>query len=347
MSEPTPSFLFINVARIGDTLFVTPAMQAVVTAYPGCQITALAHPKRAEVLQHLPLVAQVGSITKKTAPWRGRFGGRRYDYALVYGHDEPLVAYALRVADRVVAFRQKDEGLNRRMYRCVEEPPPQTKHAVPFRLSLAEAIGVPPAGARLIYQVTPEEDARARSRLAADVPPGASPVVGMHVATFPKKTFRRWPIEHFAQLADRILSDWPHAHFLIYGGEEEPERTQWLKQRLEKRATLYAGVLTLRETGALMRLTDLYVGLDTGPTYVMSAFDIPLIALYHCRIPSRYVAPLDHPCCYVLDHPRLDQADCTEETPMSEISVETVYAAVQKALTEHPPTGHKRAAKAR
>jgi heptosyltransferase-3 len=337
MSESDPSFLFINVARIGDTLFATPAMRAVAAARPGCHITALAHPKRAEVLEGLPFVEHVGGITKKTAPWRGRFGGRRYDYALVYGFDAALVAYALRVADRVVAFRQKDDVLNRRLYRCVEVPPPQSKHAVPFRLSLTDAIAIPPAGRRLAYQVTPGEDASARARLAADVPRGASPLVGLHVATFPKKTFRRWPIEHFALLAERIIGQWPGAHFLIYGGNEEPERTRWLKERLAARATHYAGRLSLRETGALMSLTDLYVGLDTGPTYVMSAFDIPLVVLYHCRIPSRYVAPLDHPCCYVLDHPRLDRDDCTEETSMSEIAVETVYAAVQKALAEHPP----------
>src|SRR5258706_318255 len=47
-------------------------MRAIATAHPGCRITALAHPKRAEVLRGLPFVARVGGITKNTAPWRGR-----------------------------------------------------------------------------------------------------------------------------------------------------------------------------------------------------------------------------------------------------------------------------------
>ena len=37
----------------------------------------------------------------------GRWPGRRYDLALVYGHDAALVEYALRVAGRVVAFVAK------------------------------------------------------------------------------------------------------------------------------------------------------------------------------------------------------------------------------------------------
>ncbi len=336
MSAGSPSFLFINVARIGDTLLATPAMRAIATAHPGCRITALAHPKRAEVLRGLPFVARVGRITKNTAPWRGRLGGRRHDYALVYGFDEALVAYALRVAKSVVAFRQRDEALNRRLHRCVDDAPAGAEHAVLHRLRLVAALGVPAAGRRLAYRVTPDEASAARARLAAEAPAHASPLVGMNVATFPTKLFRRWPIEQFGELSARIAAEWPHAHVLIFGGGEEQEGARRLKEQLGDRATLFAGRLTLRESAALMSLTDLYLGLDTGLTHIMSAFDIPLVALYHCRIPSRQIAPLDHPCLYALDHPRLG-GDCTESTPMSEISVDTVLARVRRALAEHPP----------
>ena len=89
MSAGSPSFLFINVARIGDTLLATPAMRAITSAYPGCHIAALAHPKRAEVLHGLPFIAGVGGITKNTAPWRGLLGGRRYDYARHHHFPQP------------------------------------------------------------------------------------------------------------------------------------------------------------------------------------------------------------------------------------------------------------------
>ena len=336
MSAGSPSFLFVNVARIGDTLLATPAMRAIATAHPGCRITALAHPKRAEVLRGLPFVARVGRITKNSAPWRGLLGGRRYDYALVYGFDEALVAYALRVAGSVVAFRQRNEALNRRLYRCVDEAPAGTENAVARCLRLTTALGIPAAGRRLAYRVTPHEAAAARARLAAEVPAEASPLIGMNVATFPTKVFRRWPVEQFGELAEGIIAERPCAHVLIFGGREEVEDARRLKHQLRDRAALYAGRLALRESAAMMSLTDLYVGLDTGPTHLMSAFDIPLVALYHCRIPSRQIAPLDHPCLYALDHPR-QGGDCAESTPMSEITVDAVLAQVRRALAEHPP----------
>jgi len=336
MPAGNPSFLFINVARIGDTLLATPAMRAITSAHPGCHITALAHPKRAEVLHGLAFLTHIGGITKNTAPWRGRLGGRRYDYAVVYGFDEALVAYALRVADRVVAFRQGHDALNRRLYRCVDEPPAGTENAVARCLRLTTALGIPAAGRRLAYRVTPHEATAARARLAAEVPAEASPLIGMNVATFPTKVFRRWPVEQFGELAEGIIAERPRAHVLIFGGREEVEDARRLKHQLRDRAALYAGRLSLRESAAMMSLTDLYVGLDTGPTHLMSAFDVPLVALYHCRIPSRQIAPLDHPCLYALDHPRLG-GDCTESTPMSEITVDAVLAQVRRALTEHPP----------
>jgi heptosyltransferase III len=335
VSEVAPSFLVINVSRIGDTLLATPALRAIAAAHPQARITVLCHPKRAEIVRHLPFIERIGAITKRSAPLRGRLPGRRFDYALVYGFDQPLVAYALRVARRVVAFRQQDESLNRQLYRTVEVPAFQAGHTVAQLQQLPAALGIKPDGGRMVYQVTSAERTWAERRLNADVPAANGPLIGLQVASFPKKAYRDWPVEQFADLAESISRDWPRSHFLIYGGSGERDRTNWLRQRLGARATLYAGVLSLRETAALMSCTDLYVGVDTGPTHIMSAFDIPLVGLYHCYSPSRLIGALDHPKFYPVDHPRAN--GCTTETPMAEISVETVLAAVRRALAEHPP----------
>ena len=175
------------------------------------------------------------------------------------------MSYALRVADRVVAFRQRTDALNRRVYLCVGVPPFQSEHAVLQYLRLPTALGIPPAGMRLAYQIMPHEATAARARIAAEIPRARSPLIGLQVASFPTKAYRDWPIGNFAELAERIVATWPQSHLLIYGGSEERSRALWLKEQLGDRATLYAGALTLRETAALMSCTDLYVGVDTGP----------------------------------------------------------------------------------
>lgn len=336
MIEPPSSVLFIAVSRIGDTLFATPAMRAVAMAWPDAAITLLGHPKRAEVLENLPWAKRVGTISKRWASWRGRLDGKRYDLAFVFGFDEPLVAYAQRVATRVVAFEQACPRLNRGLFAAVAKPPFQSEHAVRQLLRLPAAVGIAPAGLRIAYRTMPAEIAEARQRLAKTGLADAQPLVGLQVASFPTKGYRDWPIEHFAALCDRIVKRWPRAGFLIYGGGEEHSRTEWLKAQLGQRAALFAGRLSLRQTAALMALTDLYIGVDTGPTHIMSSLDIPMVGLFHCISPSTLTGPLEHPCAYLLDHPA-GRERCSETAAMADIPVDAVLAQVERALAEHPP----------
>jgi heptosyltransferase-3 len=330
LPEPA-SILVINVSRIGDTLLMTPAVRALARAWPQARITFFGHPKRAEILQNLPFVTKVGTITKQRAPWLGRLPGRRWDLALVFGFDRPLVAYALRVARQVVAFRQGDGALDAHLFRCVEPAAFQSMHSALMPLLLTRALGVADAGGCLSYAVSSDEERWARATLAQALPQRAAPLIGLQVASFPTKAYRDWPLEHFAALCERILGRWTDAHFLIFGGALEHDRTEALAKRFPGHATLYAGKLSLRQSAALMNTLDLYIGVDTGPTHIMGALRRPMIALYHCYSPSRLLAPLEHPCCYAIDHPRAAQG-CSPETPMAEIAIDTVWARVVEAL---------------
>jgi len=329
-AEEVRSVLIVNVSRIGDTLLATPAMRAIARAFPGAAITCLAHPKRAEILENLPFITHLGRIEKRAALLRGRLRRKRFDLGFVYGFDEALVAYALRAATRVVAFRQRSETLNQRLAAAVPAPPPQSMHAVHLALRLCDALQIPHAGFRLAYAVSANEHAWAADRLRALGLARHTPLIGLQVASFPTKRYRDWPVESFAALARRILAARPDAHFLIFGGPEERQRTAWLAAALGAAATRFAGALSLRQTAAVMSLTHLYVGVDTGPTHIMGCFDIPLVALYHCNSPSRIYGALEHPNFYALDHPGRDP--CPENPPMSEISVDRVLATVDRAL---------------
>jgi len=87
-----------------------------------------------------------------------------------------------------------------------------------------------------------------------------------------------------------------------------------------------------------MSRLDLYVGVDTGPTHIMGALHRPMVELYHCHSPSRLLAPLEHPCSYPVDHPRAAEG-CGPETPMAEITVDSVWTRVVEAMTAYPPAG--------
>ncbi|MDE2088521.1 MAG: hypothetical protein KGJ12_00725, partial [Gammaproteobacteria bacterium] len=208
--EPDARILVINVARIGDTLLTTPVVRAVKQACPHGRLGCLLHPRTAVLFQDLPWVDHLGTITPKTAMWRGWFSARRWDYAIVYGRDAPLIRYATRVAARVVAFRQSDERINRLLWKAVS-PPGEALHAVHERLLLTGALAIKAAGFHLEYRVSPAERDWARDWVQARLPAAARPLIGLQIASFPTKAYRDWPVEYFVQLGRRIVDAYPQA----------------------------------------------------------------------------------------------------------------------------------------
>lgn len=322
--------LAIHVTRIGDTLMTTPALAAIAAAWPQAELTFLGHPKRAEVIENLPGVARVGSITKRSAPFRGWLSPKRWDLAFVFGNDAALVRYALRVARRVVAFRQNDAALDARLAVACEADTDPGSHWVDKLLRLPRALGLPVAARALGYRVTAAEADWAAGLLAAEAP--GRPLIGLVVESFPTKPYRDWPPAHFAELVRRLHDAHPQARFVLLGGELAADKVAPLRQAAGDALTVLAGRLSLRQTAAVMAAADLYVGVDTGPTHLAGALRLPMVALYHCLHPSRCYAPPEHPGLIAIDHPALDTAACGRQAAMGDIEVERVAAAALKLL---------------
>ena len=327
--------LAIHVTRIGDTIMTTPSLRAIAEAWPSAHLTFLGHPKRAEVIEHLPFVSEVGTITKHSARLRGLLGSKKWDLGFVYGFDEALVRFALRTCKQVVAFRQKNAHLNKRLFKVAEPAPHNAEHGVDQLLRLPAVLDIRAASRALTFQTTPDEKAAARRRLtAAGVSEQAAPLVGLVIESFPTKPYRDWDVAHFGELARRIMDTHPKAHFVLLGGHIKAEKVTYLESVLTKRLTVLAGRLSLRQTGAMMANLALYVGVDTGPTHLAGALQVPMVALYHCKHPARFLAPPEHPRLTALEHPDLDTDRCSEHSSLSNITVDRVWQAVQQRLAE-------------
>lgn len=328
------SILVIYVSRIGDTMLITPAVRALARHWPGARIDFIGSHTSADVFRHLPFVSDVSSKKKKWIRFQGWLQPKAYDLAFVYGYegDGPFVEYALRIAHHVVAFKQVKDLLNAKLLAAVEKPPFQTCHSVDHFLSLIKPLNIPVAGKYLSYVIATDEQEWGRTEMAPLRAGGAGPLIGLQLASFPTKGFRDWPVSNFVELCRRIRDAHPSAHFLIFGGSLEKDRTEALHAALPDCSSHYAGRLSLRQTAALMGELDLYVGVDTGPTHIMGALHRPMVAMYHGSSPSRYLAPLEHSKLWVVDDPRADRGGPPDDYRMSDISVDVVFGKVQEAL---------------
>jgi heptosyltransferase III len=328
MIAPDARVLVIAVTRIGDTLLITPALRALKRAAPQGTLTCLAHPKRLEVLEHLPFLDELAPTTKYRAWWRGRIGGKRYDYALVYGHDDALIRFADRVAERVIAFEQRVPALNACLFRVV---PPSTAHvhAVTERLLLVDALGVAADDLRLAYRVSDGEREWAQARVRKFAPEPAVRI-GLQLMSFPTKAYRDWPLDNYLALADQLQRALPQVHFALFGDQRGHAPAEKFRARFPDRTTNLAGALSLRESAAIMAQLHLYIGIDTGPSHLAGAVGIPMVVMYHWRHPGKFLAPLEHPApLHIIEHPGPDTME-----GMGAIGVEQVWQEVQKILPQ-------------
>jgi heptosyltransferase III len=329
MIRPDSQLLAIIVARIGDTLLVTPALRALKAAVPQGRLTVLAHPKRMEALQHLPFIDALEGITKTVAPARGRIGKKRFDFALVYGQDAALVRYALRASVRVIAFEQRDAALNSKLAPAVPEPS-APMHAVAHRALLLAPLRIAATDLRLAWQVTADERAWAREWRGKQIPAGA-PLIGLQIASFPTKSHRDWPVSSFQELIARLSAEHAQARFVLLGDKAAAQKAAPLLAAYPHQTVLAAGRLSLRESAALMAGLGLYIGVDTGPTHIAGALGLPMVALYHCAYPGRNLAPLQHPACAAIEHPLTGTSAATGAS-MADISVDSVWRAAMDLL---------------
>lgn len=317
-----PRILLINVARIGDTLLITPTLRALKARWPDSTLDVWAHPKRMSVLEHNPDIDRLMPFSL----WRRlqtRLTGKRFDVALVYGHDPKCLQAALGVAHQVVAFADKTR--QERIQLHLVSKPEQLMHAVHERLLLPQAIGATTDNFRLAYHVTPEEKQWALQWLAQQIPGyPQKTVVVLQLKSFPTKAHRDWPVESFSALIEALQSRLRHPAFLIVGDQNSAEAALLLQQQFGSLISIAAGRVSLRESAALMSVCQLYIGVDTGPTHLAGALGIPMVALYHAAYPGRYLQPLQHPRLSVIEHPHTDTSLHPKQERMGAVTVSSV-----------------------
>jgi len=327
------SILVISVARIGDTVLLSPCLKAIKAQYPAAKLTVLAHPKRMEVLENLPVIDHLGGITKHSAAWRGWLPGRAYDVVLVYGRDAALVRYALRVAKTVVCF-DEPEFADISTGRAVKvRPPSMAIHAVAHRMMLTQPISiVVPADSRLSVALTQRELAWIDAFIEGKSIGGHHPLIGLQLFSFPAKAHRDWPLENFSAFVRRIREAFPNAMFVILGDRLAAQRAEALVEEFPEAVSVVAGQLSLRQSMALMSRLDLYVGVDTGPTHIAGALGIPMVAMYHWKYPANNLRPLQNEWCTAIEHPATANPGGEFVTGMEAITVDQVVDAAMTLL---------------
>jgi heptosyltransferase-2 len=101
---------------------------------------------------------------------------------------------------------------------------------------------------------------------------------------------KRWPIEHFAKLADLTTKAHPRAQIVLAGAGGDIAACSSIVQKAHARIISTAGKTSVEEAIALLAGAALVVSNDSGLMHVAAALRRPLIALYGSTDP-RHTPP--------------------------------------------------------
>jgi len=334
MGESIGTILVIHVSgRVGDTLFITPLLETIAKKYPGSKITLLAHRNTVSLLEDCKYADCVGTISKKRARYRGWSFIKKYDLAFVSSSPDEdadaLVSYSCRVSKEVIAFQPSTDRLIKCLTKSVPKNFGKDRHIVDYYHDLTSSLGIIPMSKRIHYVANNFESISSKNILKRSSIASCDFIVAIKITSLPSRSYRDWPDDHLVSLMKQLIDKYSNIGFVAFGGLSEYQRYEDIANKA-KAKLLNLSDKSLREFGSMMQYMDVYIGVDTGVTHLMSSFNIPMIVLYHPLTPKKQYSPLNHPCFFSFECDRDSSVEIEEL--MSTISPDLVSKKVENIL---------------
>ena len=334
--------LIIKLRYIGDVLLATPTIRAIKAARPDVRVTMMVNRGTEDVLscnQDLDelMVLDKGSLV---AQWRFivELRRRRFD-TVIDLTDGDRSAFLSWICGASVRIGFNDEHRWRgRCYTQVVQPMPGVRHRIDRDVASLEPLGLHASQEPPRLWLTREDEARADQLLGRLGVRRDQPIVILQPAA--RYWFKAWPYERFAELADRLVSDYG-CQVLIGGSREEEALVQRIQAAAKSRPISMAGQATLKEFAAIAQRAALFVGNDSGAMHIAAAVGTPMVALFGPSNPEEWgprgervkvlYKGLDCRACF---HPTCERG---ELNCMKQLSVEEVCSAAVQLLAAGVP----------
>ncbi len=146
---------------------------------------------------------------------------------------------------------------------------------------------------------------------------------------------KRWGVESYAQLADRLARS-ANAEIVFIGAAAETDVTHTVVERMRERAVVLTGNTTLAETVAVLSVADLMISNDTGPAHLAAGLARPTLVIFGPTNPVT-TAPFSSTAEVIREPPACAPCmlrDCPiDHRCMTAITVERVFARAMRVLT--------------
>ena len=283
-SRAARKILVVDLGFLGDSVHLVPALWEIKRHFPAAELHTLSAPVGAEALQLAPCVDRPRAfpLGSPSPPW-----WRHWDLLLALRREQFDVAFNFSGADRTLfvtalagaRWSVAVAGGRKHFWSTwlVRDQVPRRGPEVPAyeqRRQALAACGFELAAPRwdLRFPETAAQWAEAR------VPAGA-----IHFSINASTPLKEWPLEHWIELARRLLAKEPLARIIATGSANarEQERLRLLAAGVgDNRLTVLPSGMAIAELAAVLQRSRLHVGADSGVLHLATALGVPTVALF-------------------------------------------------------------------
>ena len=311
--------LCVRLDSAGDVLMTTPALRALKASRRGRKLTLLTSPSGAAIA---PMVPEIDEVITYAAPWMKndepgdsrreyamvrKLRERRFDGAVIFCvfSQNPLpAAFLCHLADIPLRLAYCRENPYHVLTDWVPDPEPKSgiRHEAQRQLDLVSTIGCLPKDETFSLCV-PARARMAVNRLLRTLPMAPDrPAVLIHPGA--TALSRRYPAEHFAVVADRVIQDLG-ANVIFTGTLPELPLVEKVRSFMGMPSLSLAGRLDMEQLCALIATANLLISNNTGPVHIAAAVGTKTLDIYAMTNPQHTpwkvesrVLTHDVPCKY-------------------------------------------------
>ena len=287
--------LILKLGAVGDVVLITPSLRAIRRKFPRATITLLVGRDAFELVQHCPYLD--GLLTydrvRKDRGFLGlwRLGSelrrRGFDLAIDLQNNKKSQLLSF------LSFASRRVGWSRGPFRILvnqrQPEPKEPMSPVEHQFRLLSALGIDEQDESLELWVQPKDETTVKRFLEGEWLSGQEPLVGLNLGGSPQWLTKRWPLEYYAELCDRLSQD--NIRVVVTGTGAEEQRLRQLLKLVQTRPIVAVGKTTLPQLASLLKRCKAYVTVDSAPLHVASGVGTPVIALFGPTDPLRHFPP--------------------------------------------------------
>lgn len=348
--------LLIKFFGMGSIILATPMMRALRQHFPQARLIMLTFPENFTLCQRLQLIDEVVTIDPGSF-WRclctsvaalRLLRQRRGEIAIdleFFAKATTLMQYLSGAKVRVGYFLIQIGFLLKMMWRgnllTHNVYYNSHRHTVEAFLALSRSIGADTTDTQLQKITILDDDRRKLAGLLAERRMKENQtLVVMNINASPLCLERRWPLEYFVQLTEKILAGHPVTIVLI-GSVQDAEYVGELLRKIPPNPRLLnlAGALDIGMLASLCERAILMISNDSGPLHLAASLGVPTVSFFGPETPQRfgptgenhtvfYAGVYCSPCLNVYNQktaPCDGQNEC-----MRKIPIDQVYAAISQ-----------------